>query len=89
MFLFYFSVVLGIFIQVVSQELSNDNKVFLVVEIVNHFQQIFLVQVIAVANDKPEQLDFVNRLIKVIFVIFDDFHADHLLSMDVVALDCL
>lgn len=47
------------------------------------------VQILAVGIDVPQKLDLVNRLVKVVFVVLDDLHAHHLLSVDVVALDSL
>ena len=87
MLLLDFAVVLGILVQVVSQQLCHDDQVFLVVKVVDHFQKVLFVQVLAVADDESQQLDFVNALVEVVFVVFDDLHAHHLFCVDVVALD--
>lgn len=48
MFLFDLSVVLGVFIEVVSKELSHDKEMLLVVKIVDHLQEVFGIKVLAV-----------------------------------------
>lgn len=83
------SVVLGVLVEVVSKQFRNNNEMLLVIKVVDHPQQVLLVQVVSVALDESEQLDLVNALVEVVFVVFNNFHADHLLSVDVVTLDCL
>ena len=62
---------------------------FFVVEVIDQLKQVLLVQIFTVGVDVAQQFNLVNTLVKVVFVILDDFHADHLLSMDVVTLDSL
>jgi hypothetical protein len=83
------SVVLGVLIEVVSQKLCNDEKMLFVVEVVNHSEQVFGIKVITVGLDKSQKLDLIYRLIEVIFVVLNDLHTNHLLGMDIVALNGL
>ena len=82
-----FSVVLGVLIEVVSQKLGNDEQVLFVIEVINHFQKVLLVQVVGIRLDESQQFDLVHRLVEIVFVVLDDLHANHLLSVDVVALN--
>ena len=83
-----FSVVLAVLVEIVSEEFSDDEQVLFVVKVIDQLEQVFVVEVVAVRVDVPQQLYLVYRLVKVILVVFNDLHADHLLSVDVVALDC-
>lgn len=80
---------LAILVQIVSEQLSDNDEVLLVVKIVDDLEQVLFVEVIAVGRDEAQQFDLVDALVEVVFVVFDDLHAHHLLSVDVVALDCL
>ena len=60
-----------------------------VVEEVDQLQEILLIELLTVCVDVTQQLDLVDRLIKVVLVVFNDLHAHHLFRMDVVALDGL
>ena len=51
------------------------------------FKKIFRVKIFTVCTDKSEQLDLINTLVKVILIVLNNFHADHLLSMNIIALD--
>lgn len=62
---------------------------FLMIEEIVQPKQVFSVEIIAVGVDVTQQFDFVNALVKVVFVVFNDLHADHLLRMNVVALNGL
>ena len=81
------TVVLGVLVEVVSQELGHDEKMLLVIEVINHFQQVFGIEIITVGTDKSKELDLVYTLIKIVFVVLNDFHADHLLSVNIIALN--
>lgn len=61
----------------------------LVIEVVIEFKEVLLVQVLAISIDESQKLDLVHRLVEVVLVVFDDFHAHHLLRVDVIALDGL
>lgn len=82
-----FSVVLAILIQVVSEKFCHDEQVLLVVEKVDDLEQVFVVQIFTICLDIPQQLNLVNRLVKVVLIILDDLHADHLFRVNIVALN--
>lgn len=86
--LFDFTVVFGVLIQIVSKKLSHNNQMFFMVEIIDHFQQVLFIKIVTIRDDKPQKFDFVNGLVEVVLVVFNDFHAYHLLCVNVVALDC-
>ena len=46
-----------------------------------------MIKILTISIDVTEELDFINRLVEVVLVVFDNLHADHLLSVDIVALD--
>lgn len=81
------SVVLGILIEVISQKFRDNEKMLFVIKVVNDLQKIFRVKIFTVCTDKSEQLDLINTLVKVILIVLNNFHADHLLSMNIIALD--
>ena len=58
-----------------------------VIKVVNDLQKIFRVKVFTVCTDKSEQLDLINTLVKVVLIVLNNLHADHLLSMNIIALD--
>ena len=62
---------------------------FFVVEEVDEAEEVFAVQVGAVGLDVSEEFDLINRLVEVILIILNNLHADHLLRMNIVALDSL
>ena len=88
-FLFGFTVVLAVFIQIVAQQLCHDEQMLLVVEEVNQPEQVLPIEILAVSVNVPQKLDFINGLVEVVLVVLNDLHAHHLLGVDVVALDCL
>jgi len=59
----------------------------LMIEVVDDPQQIFRIKIVTVGADKSKKLDLVDTLIKIVLVILDDLHANHLLGVDIVALD--
>jgi hypothetical protein len=59
----------------------------LVVEVVDHLEEILRVKVVTVGRDESEELDLIDTLIEVVLVVLDDFHANHLLSVNVITLD--
>ena len=85
-FLFLLAVILRVLIQIVSQELCNYEKMLLMIEEIVQPKQMFSIEIIAVCVNVTQQFDFVHALVKVVFVVFNDFHADHLLRVNVVAL---
>lgn len=85
----HFPIVLAIFVEVISQQLCDDEKMFFVVEVVIESQQILIIEALTVLPNVSKQLDLVNALVEIVLVVLDDFHADHLLRVDVVALDGL
>ena len=85
--LFNLTVVLGVLIQVVTKELSHYEKMLFVVEEIDQLKQVLVVEVFTVCVDVSKEFDFINGLIEVILVILNDFHANHLLRMDVITLD--
>ena len=87
--LLHLAVVLGILIEVISQELCHDEQVLLVIEEVNELQQVLGVEVIAVGIYIPQELDLINRLIEVVLVVLNNLHADHLFGVDVITLNGL
>jgi len=48
---------------------------------------MFAIQIFTVCIYVAQKLNFINTLIEVVFVIFYNFHAYHLLSMDVITLN--
>jgi hypothetical protein len=52
--LFHFSVVLGVLIKIVSEELSNDKEMFFVVEEVNQSEKVLAIKVGAVSLNVPQ-----------------------------------
>lgn len=88
MLLFDLTVVLAVFVKVVSQKFSHDNQVFFMVEVVNDFKQVLFVQVFAIVNNKSKQFDFINTLVKVVLVVFNDLQTNHLFCVNIVALNC-
>ncbi len=85
-FLFLLAVILRVLVQIVSQELCNYEKMLLMIEEIVQPKQMFSIEIIAVCVNVTQQFDFVHALVKVVFVVFNDFHADHLLRVNVVAL---
>jgi len=87
LFLFNFSVVFRVFIKIISQKFSDNEQVLLVVEIVNDFQKILLVEIFSVWGYESQEFNLINGLVEVILIILNDLHANHLFSVDIVALD--
>ena len=85
--LFDFTIILGVLVQVVSEQLCHNEKMFLMIEEVDQLEQILLVQVLTIGVDVSQELNFVNRLVEVILVVLDNLHAHHLLRVDIVALN--
>lgn len=81
------TVVLGVLIEVVSQELCHDEQMFFVVEVIEHFQEVLRIEIIAVGADESKEFDLIYTLIEIVFVVLNDFHANHLLSVDIIALN--
>lgn len=59
------------------------------IEVINNFQQIFVVKILTISCNESEKFDLINRLIKVVFIILNDFHANHLLGVNIIALNSL
>ena len=59
----------------------------LVVEEIDEFEEVLLVEVITVCVYVTQELNLIYRLIKVVLIVLNDFHAYHLLSVNVVALN--
>lgn len=81
------SVVLRVFIEIISEELSDYEQMFLVVKEVVEFQEMLLIKIFTVSLDVSKQLDLIDTLVKVILIVLNDLHAHHLLSVDVIALN--
>ena len=60
-----------------------------VIEVVVELEEVFVIEAFTVGVDEAQELDLIDRLVEVVLVILDDLHADHLLSVDVVALNGL
>lgn len=82
-----FSVVLGILVEIISEKLCHNEKMFFMIEIVNDLQEILRVEVITVSANESEKFDFIDTLIKVVLIVLNNLHAHHLFSVDVIALD--
>jgi hypothetical protein len=58
--LFHLSVVLSVLIEVISEQLCHNEEVLLVVEIIEEFEKVLIIEVFAIGIDISEKLDFVN-----------------------------
>lgn len=83
------SVILRVLIQVVSQQLSHNEEMFFVVEVVDKLKEVLFVEVLAVCVDVAEQFNLINTLVEIVLVVLDNLHAHHLLCVDVVTLNRL
>ena len=86
-FLFNFPIVLGIFVEVVSEKLSDDKEMLFVIEEINQLEEILLIKIFTVSVDISQKFDLINRLIEVILIVLNNLHANHLLCVDVIALN--
>ena len=82
-----FSIVLGVLVEVVSQKLSDDEKMLFVVEVVDDPEQVLGIKVVTIGLDESQELNLIDGLIEVVLVVFNNFHTNHLLGMDIVALN--
>lgn len=82
-----FPIELAELVQVVTEKLGHDDQVLLVVEVIVEAQDVVVVD-IAVYIDVLQQLDLIQGLVEEVLVILDNFHADHLVRVQVQALDC-
>ncbi len=88
-FLFNLAVLFGIFIKIVSEKLCNNEEMLFVVEEINEFEQVFGIKIAAVSLDISQEFDFIDALIEIVLVVFNDFHANHLFSVDIITLNSL
>jgi hypothetical protein len=58
--LFHLSVVLSVLIEVISEQLCHNEEVLLVVEIIEEFEKVLIIEVFTIGIDISEKLDFVN-----------------------------
>ena len=86
MFFFNLSTIFWIFIKIIPKKLCYYKKMFFMVEIINNFQKILCIKIIAISLYKSKKFDFINTLIKIVFIIFNNFHANHLFCMNIIAL---
>mmetsp|Transcript_5455 Transcript_5455/g.16157 ORF Transcript_5455/g.16157 Transcript_5455/m.16157 type:complete len:242 (-) Transcript_5455:140-865(-) len=74
-------------VEVVPKQLRDDDEMFFVIEVVIQTEHAVLVNV-PVHINVLQQLDLVERLVKKVLVVLDDLHANHLVVLQVQALDC-
>merc|ERR1719410_879237 len=86
-FLSAFPVELGELIKVVAQQLSNDDQVLLVINVVNELQASHVIDIVSVCVDDFQELDLIKRLVNEVLVILDDLHAHHFACLQVQTLD--
>lgn len=84
----FLPVELVVFVEIVLEELGDYKEVLFVVEVIENSQDIMLVD-ISIYIDEGEQLDFIDALVKIILVVFYDFHAVVMAGPQVLTLDCL
>ena len=85
-FLFLLAVVLRVLIKIVSQKFCHYKEMLLMIEEVVQPKQVLSIEIVTVGVYVPQQFYFVYALVKVVFVVFNNFHADHLLRVNVVTL---
>ena len=86
-FLLNFSVVLGVLIKVIPEKFCNYKQVFFVIKEVNKFEEMLFIEVLTVRSDISQKFDFINTLVKVIFIVLNYLHANHLFCVNVIALN--
>jgi hypothetical protein len=55
-----FSIILGVFVQVVSEQFRDNEQMLLVVKEIKELEQMLLVWVVAISIDVSEKFDLVN-----------------------------
>lgn len=61
---------------------------FVVKEVVKS-KQMLTIKIVTVCIYITKKFDFINALVKVVFIVFNNLHTNHLLRMNIVALDGL
>mmetsp|Transcript_126574 Transcript_126574/g.269976 ORF Transcript_126574/g.269976 Transcript_126574/m.269976 type:complete len:387 (+) Transcript_126574:721-1881(+) len=73
-------------VEIVAQQLGHDDEVLLVVEVIIQAQHAVLIDV-AIHIDVLQQLDLIQGLVEEVLVVLDDLHADHLVVLQIKALN--